>query len=607
MNARVDYCIKNGEDLYYSICKFQHRGRKIADTMPNNWLWADLDEVHPSVATKKLEFMPTVAIESSPGRYQALWKLNKKVSPKTLERLNRALTYALDADKGGWDLTQVLRVPGTHNFKYRDTPWVKMIWLEEDLVYSHRDIWNRVRGLVPAAELISGTQLHLPRKALTRRAKQLLQTRDVVTGERSERLWELNCLLAEAGRTPDEIFELVSETPWNKWPEHPGRLRDDIQKALNYIGRKLAQTTEVKPTPPEPVQIEAGGLPFVEYGSFMSMTMESPRWLIEDIWVANSYGLIAGEPKTNKTTLALALSVAVASGNPFLGVHPVSEPGAVLFIQEENAPWMLQDRLRKLAHYHGMLNSGVRQIRSEGAGSLGRNAMVIEFPRDYPMKFLNNWGFNLSLSEHQDMLEAEIAEYKPALLVLDPMYLIFGGIEENSSSALFQPLSWLKNLRYTYGCAIMLVHHFKKQNTQKGAPQVREGQRMLGSTTLHGWVDSALYLELMKPPRVGWVKTRIQPEFRAMAPRGPMELAFSLGSPGELDMSVEFDTKTIDEEILDIVLEHPGVSANVIASRVNLHRRTVVERCKRNKQIEVKIGGGAGNATKLYPVSMNGT
>src|SRR5690606_1870011 len=83
-------------------------------------LWADLDEADPRTCAIK----PTIAIESSPGRFAGLWLVD---APMT-EEINRRLTYFLGADKSGWDLTQVLRVPGTNNYKYNSNPRVRILW-----------------------------------------------------------------------------------------------------------------------------------------------------------------------------------------------------------------------------------------------------------------------------------------------------------------------------------------------------------------------------------------------------------------------------------------------------------------------------------------------
>ena len=67
---------------------------------------------------------PTLTVESSPGRDQYYWKLTRLIPPGKAEELNRRLAYAMDADKSGWDLTQLLKLPGTPNHKYRETPLV---------------------------------------------------------------------------------------------------------------------------------------------------------------------------------------------------------------------------------------------------------------------------------------------------------------------------------------------------------------------------------------------------------------------------------------------------------------------------------------------------
>jgi hypothetical protein len=54
------------------------------------------------------------------------------VKPEEGEDLNRRLAYAMGADLSGWDLTQLLRVPGTRNRKYPDAPLVELAYLSAD-------------------------------------------------------------------------------------------------------------------------------------------------------------------------------------------------------------------------------------------------------------------------------------------------------------------------------------------------------------------------------------------------------------------------------------------------------------------------------------------
>ncbi len=76
---------------------------------------------------------PTAVVVSSPGREQYWWRLSRRVGPEEGEDFNRRLAYAMSADLSGWDLTQLLRVPGTRNRKYPDAPVVKLANLSEGL------------------------------------------------------------------------------------------------------------------------------------------------------------------------------------------------------------------------------------------------------------------------------------------------------------------------------------------------------------------------------------------------------------------------------------------------------------------------------------------
>ena len=55
------------------------------------------------------------------------------------------MTYTLGADKSGWDLTQVLRVPGTRNYKYPGGPTVE-VCLVTDEIYHPRALLNKLRA-----------------------------------------------------------------------------------------------------------------------------------------------------------------------------------------------------------------------------------------------------------------------------------------------------------------------------------------------------------------------------------------------------------------------------------------------------------------------------
>lgn len=78
--------------------------------------WADLDECEPD----NLVVKPSIVIETSPLRYQAYWLFEDVQHGEPAQDISRRIAYYHSfqgADRSGWDLTQLLRVPGTFNKK----------------------------------------------------------------------------------------------------------------------------------------------------------------------------------------------------------------------------------------------------------------------------------------------------------------------------------------------------------------------------------------------------------------------------------------------------------------------------------------------------------
>lgn len=99
-------------------------------------LWGDLD----GAAVPNGSLLPTAVVESSPGRYHCYWRLSDAIPPETAERLNQRLALKIGADTSGFDLSQLLRVPGTKNHKYEDCPLVEVRDLDGALSYAPSEL-----------------------------------------------------------------------------------------------------------------------------------------------------------------------------------------------------------------------------------------------------------------------------------------------------------------------------------------------------------------------------------------------------------------------------------------------------------------------------------
>lgn len=657
IRRRIDGCLEDQEDVYFSVSQFGEEGRRIKDTMSSAWLWADLDRVGPDDCAA-LDLVPTVCWESSPWRYQALWHLDRRIKPEDLARVNKALSYAIGADKGGWDLTQVLRPVGTRNFKYPGGPEVMEVYTDGP-EYRVKDLWARLKDHIeparPARKSLRRergvSHTDIPARA---RALLAVPSERVVIGERSNKLWELNCLLAEAGMEEDEILELVAPSAWNKWPRSETRLRADIAKAIDHVERKAlgeaaphernggkskrdAATTVVERViraddedldeidlsqPSAELAAEEAekrvDLPFVRYSGFMAQNLEAPRWLIQDLWMTQSHGIIGGEAKSSKSLLALAMGLSIASGKPFLGFDRfgVSSPGPVLMIQEENSPWDIQDRMRKLARLYKLISGEDIERTPAEEGMVARQTIRLSFPTDAPLLLLNNFGYDMSTEENRDAIEESIQREGAAMVILDPLYLMLGSADADRAHEVRPFQKWLLELKYTYGVAVVLVHHFGKPRVDD---RRRAGHKLLGSGTWYNWVDSALYAE-PKETEVGWFGNRdhrgskvnrrlmVEREWRSAAPQGPLDVRMHFGAPGSLKLIVEVDevdTRDIRTGIKAVVENAgpDGILLTEIAKTLSVDRRTIRKYVVGSGSYEVKgTKRGRGQSFRVFPI-----
>jgi hypothetical protein len=173
------------------------------------------------------------------------------------------------------------------------------------------------------------------------------------------------------------------------------------------------------------------------------------RYLIPGILAAGQPGGIYGPFKTLKTSLAADLLISLASGTPFLGRFPVSQPGRVLFLSGESGLPALKSIARRICAERGLsLENLDNFVCSPDVPKLGD-------PFDV-----------MALTE---LVERE----RPICMVIDPAFLALGGGRRGRGGApggsagkksrnLFemgQLLRPLAELCESTGCAVLVVDH----------------------------------------------------------------------------------------------------------------------------------------------------
>jgi len=271
-----------------------------------------------------------------------------------------------------------------------------------------------------------------------------------------------------------------------------------------------------------------------------------PKWLIDGLWSDAAVGVLGGEPKCCKSFLALDAAVSVASGKPCLRSFAVHRTGSVLVFPAEDS--------------HAVVRRRLDGIATAAGSALG----------DLPIHVITAPKLMLDSRRDRRRLDETVASIKPALLVLDP-FIRLHAIDENVAAEVAPLLGHLRELQRRHDVAVMLVHH-----SRKDARGARPGQALRGSSDLHGWGDSNLYLRRTRSCM------RLSIEHRAAPGRDGIALELAELDAGPvlrvLDETVaETPTARPDpqQRILDALTDSPlDVSAHDLRARCRMRAET---------------------------------
>jgi hypothetical protein len=250
--------------VWYCPHLFDRRKRNKAYVSNTPVLWADLDTCPPD----RMLVKPSLVIESSPARFQALWNM-EDVKPQRAEIASRRIAYyhsEQGADKSGWDLTQLLRVPYTLNMKYTYRPMVRVIEVDrEQKRYTFDDFQE-----YPETADYTYTLLKFPspdHEVFQQDPEELLEQRRIRLNSRaltlykeepegiswSESLWQLELMLFEVGYSPEQVYVIAESSACNKFARDgrgPHYLWADVCRAYSKFLKRVNSI-------PEPPDIKA--------------------------------------------------------------------------------------------------------------------------------------------------------------------------------------------------------------------------------------------------------------------------------------------------------------------------------------------------------------
>lgn len=481
-------------DLYFCPHAFREPRRKKDLSVPTKYLWSDLDNANP----KLIKPRPQIAWASSPNRFACLWILKDIPTLEETEKMNKRLAYSVGADHGGWDITQVLRIPGTRNHKYPDAPYGKLLW--------HREIPYESIEITQQSDIDSSDILRKYNISPFTIKRTYSEAKE---GSRSEMLWKLENELIERGLSKDEVFIVISDSPWNKFRNRPEQLKREIEKAWET---HLHDEPEDKPKKKKSKSV------YQEEESSHTLTLinlddvepEVVEWLWYPYIPRGKLTMIEGDPGLGKSWLTMALASYISRGKP-LPYQIDPEEGPVLIMSAEDG---LADTIKP------------RLITLKA-----NTKNILAIPE--AVSFTENGC---------KAIDEAIKKIKPILIIIDPLVAYLGGkVDLHKANETREVMARLTRIAEENRVSVVLVRHLTKGGKEKAI------YRGLGSIDLTAAVRSVLAIgRNPQDPNDGRVICHIKSN---LAPLGK-PLAYTLDSsdkkhPFEFGEEIDVDVNEV--------------------------------------------------------------
>lgn len=415
------------KDLYFCPHGFEKKRRHKSCAVMPKLLWSDMDAADP----RTVRIKPTIAIESSPGRFVGLWMIDGEMR----EDVNRRLSKLIGGDPGGWDLTQVLRIPGTTNYKYTTMPRVRIMWtdgpsyelgdLERQLPPD--DDHDDVTQETDAAKIYKDWQKKMPpwlRRELTRR-------KDPPVGSRSEMMFKIAAECIEIGMERDEVLAMLGMTLWNKYSGRRNEaqmLRDLWERAVNKKGQAA-----------RPVAGEDDD----EHYRYLTRSMADREardidWIWYGYLARGEVTLLSGDPEAGKSFIAQNIAGCLCQGEP-LPSHVKDPPralkGRIAYFDIENSP----DTVTKK-----------RLIWQNFSMDAQANYYQEEMP------------FSINDDDEMERVVEALERIKPILIVFDTLNTYIGRTDTNAGAETQQTAIKFKSLAERFNCSVLVLRHLTK-------------------------------------------------------------------------------------------------------------------------------------------------
>lgn len=178
--------------------------------------------------------------------------------------------------------------------------------------------------------------------------------------------------------------------------------------------------------------------PIRSFKDLLDRPPPTPPELVKGFLFKGSKASLSSTSKGFKTWFQLHLGACVATGTPWLGYEVVQ--GRVLYLNLELAEWSLAKRIASIMR------------------TIDANAPSNGF------EYVQMRGERMTLERLVKFAERRIAKGGYDLLIVDPLYKLLGGRDENAAGDMAEMLLALEAIAHDAGAALLIAHHYAKGN-----------------------------------------------------------------------------------------------------------------------------------------------
>ena len=312
-----------------------------------------------------------------------------------------------------------------------------------------------------------------------------------------------------------------------------------------------------------------------------AITSDAPRYLIRPFVFDRAMNVIYGDGASSKSILALAMGLAVATGEPVSSIES-EDTGRVLYLDWEDDPETHAERLRALC---------------QGAGITLSDGMVL-YQR-----------MNVSLPECARDVRKAIVEHNVRMVIVDSVGMACGG-DPNDAATLIKTMVAARSLQVP----VIAVHHIGKDAKDKSKPY---GSVYASNETRSSWLVEKQQDEGSDELRVAMTNQKTNRS--RVAPRQAFSVRFTNEADTlraitiqSLTFSQSDDVGTVSQkaQVVRVLREYGATTVKALAASTGLSTnrlRAILNGSVGDLFIKLDEGGGRSNEARWGLLDTNRT